>query len=348
MIDKETQRRLPAEWESADAVLMAWPHEDTDWLPILEEAEECFTAIAEAISPFARLVVVGPDIEHIADCLRRIPSERLILVPMETNDTWTRDYGAITVVEDGETRPLDFCFNGWGLKFAADMDNRVTSRLASMGIFKHSPENRLGFVLEGGSVESDGAGLILTTDSCILSPNRNGGMSRGEILEYMRTAFGAERVVSLAHGELAGDDTDGHIDTLARIAPPGDIIFYTGCADRSDEHYEPLKSMAEELYALRTAAGQPYHLVELPLPDAMYDPEDGTRLPATYANFLIVNGAVIMPVYGQPLKDKMAVDLIGAAMPEYTVVPVDCSVLVRQHGSLHCSTMQFPANTLAI
>ncbi len=348
MTERSVTRRLPAEWEPVDAVLMAWPHEETDWLPVLAGAEECFTRIAEAIAPFARLVVVGPDIDRIMSCLSRIPSDRLIPVPMETNDTWTRDYGPITVTEGGETLPLDFQFNGWGLKFAADLDNSVTARLAEMGLFKNTPENRLGFVLEGGSVDSDGNGMILTTDSCILSANRNGGMNRNEILEYIRSAFGAVRVESLAHGSLVGDDTDGHIDTLVRLAPPGDIIFYTGCADPADVHYDSLKAMADELKKLRASDGRPYHLVELPLPDAVYDPDDGSRLPATYANFLIVNGAVIMPVYGQPLKDKMAMDIIGTAMPDYTVVSVDCRVLVRQHGSLHCSTMQFPANTLAI
>lgn len=341
-------RRLPAEWEQTDAVLMAWPHEQTDWQPILAEAEECFTNIAEAIAPFARVVVICPDIDHVALKLRRIPSDRLILIPLDTNDTWTRDYGPITIEENGKTLPLNFKFDGWGLKFAANNDNLATSRLASLGLFKAEPENHLSFVLEGGSVDSDGNGTILTTDSCLLNLNRNGGMDRNEILEYVATALGAKRVISLANGELVGDDTDGHIDTLARFAPPGDVIFYTGCADPNDEHYASLKGMAEELRALRTEDGNPYHLVELPLPEAMYDPEDGSRLPATYANFLIVNGAVILPTYGHALKDKMAADLIATAMPNYAVVPVDCSILVRQHGSLHCSTMQLPANTLAI
>lgn len=340
-------RRLPAEWEPTDAVIMAWPHIDTDWNYILKDAETCFTAIAEAIAPHARVLVIGPDLERIKFCLRRIPEERLIIVPMETNDTWTRDYGAITVFENGQSIPLDFKFNGWGLKFAADLDNLATSKLYELGIFKNSPENHLNFVLEGGSVESDGNGTILTTDSCLLSANRNGGMSRAQILEYIKGAFGAKQVFSLANGELKGDDTDGHIDTLARFAP-GNLIFYTGCVDPSDEHHRSLKAMEQELQELRTPDGTPYKLVELPLPDAMYDPEDGMRLPATYANFLYVNGAVLVPAYGSPLKDKLAVDIISKALPEYEVISIDCSVLVRQHGSLHCSTMQLPNNTLAI
>lgn len=340
-------RRFPAEWEPVEAVLMAWPGIYTDWQYVLPRAEQCFTAMAEAIAPHARVMVVAPDIDHVRRCLSRIPEERLVLVPCLINDTWTRDYGPITVFEGGRALPLDFCFNGWGLKFAAWRDNMVTSALDAMGIFVSSPENRRSLVLEGGSVDTDGQGLVLTTDSCILSPNRNGGMSRQQILEAIRESLGAQRVVSLAHGALKGDDTDGHIDTLARLVPPGDIIFYTGCADPYDANYRELKAMEAELRGLRTADGRPYHLVELPLPDSIYD-EDGEQLPATYANFLYVNGAVVVPVYGQPLKDKMAADIIAATLPDYKVVTVDCSVLVEQHGSLHCSTMQIPAGTLAI
>ncbi len=343
-----SRRRLPAEWEATEAVLMAWPHPQSDWEAILEDAEACFGAIARAIAPYARVIVLGPDIERIGRLLADIPAGRLVTVPYLGNDTWTRDYGPITVETADGMLPLDFRFNGWGLKFAADRDNLATRHIDSLGLFRHSPANCLGFVLEGGSVESDGQGLVLTTDSCLMSPNRNGGMGREEILEAVKNYLGAERVVSLANGELAGDDTDGHIDTLARLLPPGDVIAYTGCADPSDEHYASLKAMADELRAMRTPSGNPYHLLELPLPDAVYDPDDGHRLPATYANFLIVNNAIILPVYGQPLKDRMAADILSAACPEHVVVPVDCSVLISQHGSLHCSTMQLPANTLAI
>lgn len=336
---KTTQRRLPAEWEPCQAVLMAWPHADTDWNPILGQAEECFAAIAAAIAPYAPVVMLTPDVERTRHCLAGIDPSRVILQPARTNDTWTRDYGPVTVCSHGRMLPLDFKFNGWGLKFAADLDNMVTSVLAREGLFRTMPENHLGFVLEGGSIESDGRGTVLTTDSCLLNPNRNGGMTRSEILQYIKEATGADRVVSLHAGELIGDDTDGHIDTLARFAPPGDVIFHTGCSDSSDAHYRSLADMAAELRALRTTDGRPYHLVELPLPDPITDSE-GRRLPATYANFLIVNGAVILPVYGQPLKDRMAADLIATAMPDYKVVPVDCRTLVLQHGSLHCSTMQ--------
>lgn len=343
---KTPRRRLPAEWEPVEAVLTAWPHEDTDWEYMLREVEECYTEMCTAIAAHTLLIVIGPEkaLSRARECLKAIPADRVRYEEVATNDTWTRDYGAITI-EDGEAAPLpcDFKFNGWGLKFASDKDNLVTSRL---GIFARHPENRLSFVLEGGSLESDGQGTLLTTAECLLSPNRNGGMTQEEIEAYLKDAFGLERILWLNHGGLQGDDTDSHIDTLARLAPPGDVIFYTGCQDTDDVHYDELKAMAEELRELRTAEGLPYHLIELPLPDAIYDPEDGTRLPATYANFLIVNKAVLMPVYGQPLKDRQALDSIRVAMPGYTVVPVNCRALIRQHGSLHCATMQFPVNTL--
>ncbi len=341
---------MPAEWEAVEAVLVAWPHEDTDWSYMLDEVESCYGDLCAAIAAYARLLVIGPEkaILRARKLLSAISGDRVYFLTVPTNDTWTRDYGALSVElpnNDG-ILPLDFKFNGWGLKFAADKDNTVTSRLA--GMFARTPENRLSFVLEGGSIESDGAGTILTTSECLQSPNRNGGMSRAEIDEYLKEALGAKRILRLEHGGLRGDDTDSHIDTLARLAPPGDVIFYTGCSDPTDEHYDSLKAMAEELREMRTADGLPYHLLELPLPDPMYDPDDGSRLPATYANFLIVNHAVLLPVYGNPLKDRQAIDTIAVAMPDYEVVPVNCRALVRQHGSLHCATMQFPLNTLKI
>lgn len=341
-----TSRRLPAEWEPCQAVLMAWPHADTDWSPILSQAEDCFAAMVAAITPFAPVVMLTPDEERTRSRLAHVDPRRIIILPAETNDTWTRDYGPVTVCENGHALPLDFKFNGWGLKFAANLDNMVNTKLTRSGFFRAKPEEHLGFVLEGGSIESDGCGTVLTTDSCLLNPNRNGGMTCSQILQYIKETTGADRVISLKSGELIGDDTDGHIDTLARFAPPGDVIFYTGCCDCEDPHFQPLARMAEELCALRTPGGQPYHLVELPLPDPIFD-EEGQRLPATYANFLIVNGAVILPVYGQPMKDRMAADLISTAMPDYKVVTVDCRTLVLQHGSLHCSTMQLPLETLS-
>lgn len=344
-----THLRLPAEWEATDAVLMAWPHSGTDWAYMLDDVRRCYADIIAAVAARAKVILVGPEepaAEYLPKDDRRL---NIIYINIPTNDTWTRDYGPITIVNaDGTLSANDFKFNGWGLKFAADRDNLVTSQLLATGIFDCKRINRLGFVLEGGAIESDGKGTLITTRHCMMSPNRNGDMSQPDIEAYLKNALGLDRVLWLEHGALEGDDTDGHIDTLARLAPPGDVIFYTGCSDTTDSHYDELALMRRDLEKLRTADGKPYHLIELPLPDAVFDPDDGHRLPATYANFLIVNGAVILPVYGQPMKDLMARMALQAAMPDYGIVPVDCSALIRQHGSLHCATMQLPSGSLGV
>ncbi len=336
--------RLPAEWEAAEYVLLSWPHKDTDWAYMLPQVEECYVELARAIAKRTQLVIVCPDTSVVEPKLRDIPeSNRPVLIQVPTNDTWIRDFGTISTVDDNNVRLFnDFKFNGWGLKFAADKDNLVTCRVfGGMNLFKGEYRNRLNFVLEGGAIESDGRGTLITTRHCQLSPNRNGAYDISQIETNLKDFFGLDRVLWLSHGALEGDDTDGHIDTLVRIAPPGDVLFYVGCQP-DDCHYAELSAMKTELERLKTADGNSYHLVELPLPDPIYDEDDGHRLPATYANFLILNGAVLLPVYGQPLKDKMAADLIKTAMPDYEVVPIDCRALIRQHGSLHCATMQIP------
>lgn len=341
-------RRLPAEWEPVEAVVVAWPDISMDWDYIIDAVTDCYIELVRKLSARTHVVIVCQDPEATASRLPMVNSDRLTILPVSLNDTWVRDYGAITVVEDGETLPLDFQFNAWGLKFAANFDNCVTRSMAGYGIFRREPENNLDFVLEGGSIESDGKGTILTTSQCLSSPNRNANLTREQIEEQIMKRLGAERVLWLDHGALTGDDTDSHVDTLARLLPPGDIIAYTGCADPEDEHYQELKAMREELAKFRTSEGRPYHLVELPLPDFIGGVTDGHRLPATYANFLIVNDAVFLPVYGQALKDKLATDILAAALPEREIIPVDCRALVQQHGSLHCATMQLPKLTLSI
>ncbi|MDE6137794.1 MAG: agmatine deiminase family protein, partial [Muribaculaceae bacterium] len=223
------KRRLPAEWEAQGAVLIAWPHEDTDWAGMLPEVRRCYTRLAHAIAERALLIVIGPELDSAREALAGIDAERVRFVRMETNDTWTRDYGAITTVNaEGAAELHDFCFNGWGLKFAACHDNMATRELARGGVLHGRYDNRLGFVLEGGSIDSDGRGTLLTTSACLMSANRNGDLARNEIEEELRRTLGAERVLWLDYGALAGDDTDSHVDTLARLAP-NDTIIYTCC-----------------------------------------------------------------------------------------------------------------------
>lgn len=348
--------RMPAEWEPCRAVMVAWPHAQTDWAYMLDEVEACYDNLVAAIARFARVLIVTPHPDYVRDRLARngVAADRYTIADIPTNDTWTRDYGPITTFavehsehsessdnSDRRTRIInDFCFNGWGLKFAADRDNLVTRRLHFEDYIPGVYHNRLGFVLEGGSVESDGRGTVLTTRHCLMSPNRNGQMSRRVIQQYIKDALGARRVLWLEHGALEGDDTDGHIDTLARLAPDN-VILYVGCPNPADMHYAELTAMRSDLAAMRDADGRPYSLVELPLPAPIYD-EDGQRLPATYANFLIVNDGILMPSYGQPKNDLLAQQILMSVFPGHTVVAVDCRALIRQHGSLHCATMQLP------
>ena len=231
----------------------------------------------------------------------------------------------------------DFKFNGWGLKFPADKDNLITRAMCNTGLLRGRYSNELSFVLEGGSIESDGNGVILTTSECLLSPNRNGDLSRDEIEQRLRCWLGAEKVLWLDHGALEGDDTDSHI--LARLAP-NDTILYV-CTTPDDPQFGELEAMREQLQQFTTPDGRPFNLIGLPLPEAIYDPEDdGQRLPATYANYLVTGNAVIMPTYGQPKPDFLASQILRIAYPEHEIVTVDCRALIRQHGSLHCATMQ--------
>ena len=261
-------------------------------------------------------------------------------MPCDTNDTWARDHGPITLIDpDGRPLLFDFKFNGWGLKFAADKDNLITRRTLEAGLLQGTYVNRLNFALEGGSIESDGRGTLLTTSECLLSPNRNGQMNRAEIEAYLKEQFNLRQVLWLDHGYLAGDDTDSHVDTLARLCPD-DTIAYVRCTDTADEHYEALHLMEEQLKTFRTPEGKPYRLLPLPMADAIV--EDGERLPATYANFLVMNGAVLYPTYNQPANDAQAAQVLQKAFPGREVVGIDCRALIRQHGSLHCVTMQYP------
>lgn len=332
--------RLPAEWEAQQAVMIAWPHALTDWNYMLPQVVKCYCEMARAIARFTPLIIVTPEPDEVRRLLADVPPERISFLKADTNDTWTRDYGPISTVGcNGEVIVNDFKFNAWGLKFAANLDNLITRRMYDAGLLGGSYCNRLGFVLEGGSIESDGNGVILTTSECLLSPNRNGDLSRDEIEQRLRCWLGAEKVLWLDHGALEGDDTDSHIDTLARLAP-NDTILYV-CTTPDDPQFGELEAMREQLQQFTTPDGRPFNLIGLPLPEAIYDPEDdGQRLPATYANYLVTGNAVIMPTYGQPKPDFLASQILRIAYPEHEIVTVDCRALIRQHGSLHCATMQ--------
>ncbi|MDE7409397.1 MAG: agmatine deiminase family protein [Muribaculaceae bacterium] len=340
--------RFIPEWEPVEYVMLALPNKDTDWDYILPEAIDQYKRLVKAITDEdIKVLLLCDDAAEARNIMKDCRQDLLRYIQTEYNDTWTRDYGMITVVRNERLRALDFGFNAWGLKFAADKDNLVNLWLSTHGVISPAAyRNERDFVLEGGSVESDGQGTILTTSRCLQSPNRNGGKTKAELNRELLDRLGADHVLWLDHGALEGDDTDSHIDTLARLAPDDTIVF-TGTKNFDDPQFESLLAMRAQLTLFRTAEGNPYNLVELPLPDPVSD-ENGCRLPATYANYLVANGVIFMPTYSQPDKDELAMRSIKIAYPGHKVVGVDCRTLLRQHGSLHCATMQIPAGIINI
>ena len=343
----DTSLRFPAEWEPQSAILIAWPNAETDWADRLGEVEDVYIALVAAITRFqpAIIIVADDDIEAYAQARlqsNRIDMAKLRFVTAPHDDTWLRDSGPITLRRDGGFDLLDFRFTGWGGKFGASEDDRIIERLDAQSLFNEATRRPIDFALEGGGIETDGAGTLLTTWQCL--HERHPDASREELTEKLKDWLRQERVLWLDHGYLEGDDTDAHIDTLARFAAE-DAIVFQACDDPSDSHYAELKAMAAEIAALRTRDGQPYRLFPLPWAQPIID--DGRRLAASYANFLIVNGAVLMPGYGDAA-DAKAVEVMQAAFPDREIVQIDCRPIIWQNGSLHCLTMQLPAGLVKV
>ena len=348
---------MPAEWEPQSAIQLTWPHKGTDWAPYLQEITDTYVEMAREIAKREHLLIVVPSRDDLPKEVLEMGSTTIFECP--TNDTWARDHGFITLIptpnpsrtggecdysqekvccsHEGDTTDspsanrtiaapsgaereasgerlllLDFQFNGWGKKFPAEKDNAINRRLweslfstppVREGLGVGSYEDHNDFVLEGGSIESDGRGTIYTTRCCLMAPNRNQPMTEQEIEAELKRRLHADRIVWLDDEPLPGDDTDGHIDTLARITPDGTLL-------------------------------------RLPLPNPIYD-EDGNPLPATYANYLIINGAVLVPTYNQPENDQRAISRIQAVFPDREMVPIDSRSIIKQHGSIHCCTMQY-------
>ena len=336
-----TSVRFPAEWEPQSAILIAWPHAGTDWADRLGDVEETYIALVQAITRFQPVVVcvADDDIETYAEMrLRsnRVDMARVRFVTVAYDDTWLRDSGPITLRDGAGFRLLDFRFTAWGGKFEAGRDDLLVETLAAQGLFGDAARQRVDFALEGGGIETDGAGTLLTTWHCL--HERHPDATREQLSAQLADWLHQDRVLWLDHGALEGDDTDAHIDTLARFAP-GDAIVFQACDDEADSHYADLKAMADEIAALRTGDGRPYALFPLPWAKPVID--EGRRLAASYANFLIVNGAVLMPAYGDPA-DAAAAAVLAQAFPGREIVPVPCRPLIWQNGSLHCITMQLP------
>jgi agmatine/peptidylarginine deiminase len=333
--------RFPAEWEPQSAVLIAWPHAETDWAERLGAVEDTYVALVAAITRFQDVVicVADDDLQTYAEArLRsaRVEMTRVRFVVAEYDDTWLRDSGPITLAESGHFKLLDFRFTGWGGKFEASRDDQLVGELSGMQLFHNYFVQSINFALEGGAIETDGEGSLLTTWQCL--HERHPEVPREQITSQLAGWLQQDRVLWLDHGYLEGDDTDAHIDTLARFAPDNAIVFQA-CDDPTDSHYEELQAMAKEIAALRTRDGQPYRLFPLPWAKPVLD--EGRRLAASYANFLIINGAVLMPAYGDEADGKAA-EVLAAAYPGREVVQVPCRSLIWQNGSLHCITMQLP------
>lgn len=341
-------KRFPAEWETQSAVLIAWPHYTGDFQQNLDAVEQSYCFIAKTISHYQELIIVYRDEahqRHINQLLSITPdtSYNIHFVPAQVDDIWVRDTVFLTIEENQQKRLLNFVFNGWGVKYAHTNDNALNHNLLKHKLFQQTRYSDIDFILEGGSLESDGIDTLLTTKQCLLNPNRNKNLSAEAINAQLQQYFGVSRVLWLDQANLTGDDTDAHIDTLARFCT-ADSIAYTSCDDRNDPHYASLSNMEAQLQALRTTAGEAYKLIALPLPQAIYDTE-GKQLPANYSNFLIINNAVLVPVYDDA-NDALALARLATCFPERDIIAVPCRPIVHQYGSLHCMTMQFPIGAL--
>ena len=317
--------RLPAEWEPQEAIQLTWPHNGTDWKPVIQEVTECYINIAREISKREKLWIVTPEPQKVERLLRNHLDQhslaRITYYRIPTNDTWARDHAFITLLPTDTTTPqprhlLDFRFNAWGGKFEATLDNDINRQLHAVHptLSNDTYEDHLDFELEGGSIESDGQGTILTTAQCNLNPNRR--HTTDDVETELKRRLHAQRILWLHHGGLEQDDTDAHIDTLARFCPNDTIIYSEG-----------FPSMHTELQAMRTPQGRPYHLVSVP---------------KYYANFLIINRAVLVPTYAVPDDDQRALQAISTVFPDREIIGIDCRILLTQKGSLHCCTMQYP------
>lgn len=339
--------RLPAEWEPQDAIQLTWPHAGTDWEPILNEIIPVYETLVTLLSGVGEVVIAAPP-KSIHDLSQRLielgaTQEQLHIYPVESNDTWVRDYGPITIETNHGLCLLDYQFNAWGNKHPHQLDNALTSTLFRSGAYPGAIMQERTLVLEGGSIETDGMGTLLTTARCLLNRNRNPSLDQTEIEQQLCEDLGVEKINWLFHGAMQGDDTDSHIDTLARLCPDN-VIAYQACDDETDSHFSELQLMAVELQNMTSARDGHYRLIPLPWPSAKYD-KTGQRLPATYANFLVFNQLVIVPTYRDP-QDSVALAQLAKAFPGYQIKGLDCLPVIQQHGSLHCITMQLPKGTL--
>lgn len=342
----QRMRNLPAEWMPQSGVMLTWPHPNSGWQASLSSVESVFRQLAMHISRFENVLITCQNPDHLTQVRAFLNEEpacqmsRMILSCAPSNDSWARDHGPIGMIENQHIVLLDFTFNGWGNKYPAALDNRITQHLHEQQVFGQTTLLPVDFVLEGGSIDCDGEGSLLTTSRCLTAGTRNPDCSPADIEQILRQHLGISRVLWLHHGLLEGDDTDSHIDMLARFCNVT-TIAYSQCLDPQDSHWHELQLMEQELRALRTLNGEAYRLVGLPLPQPIVD-QHGQRLPASYANFLIINEAVLVPLYDDPA-DAVALQRLQTCFPDRQVIGINSRPLIEQYGSLHCVSMQLPA-----
>ena len=331
--------RFKAEWEKQTMVQLSWPRANSDWSASYQDAQECFAQIGKSVLRFQKLLIVCENPDEVKVFFTANEIENIIWSKQNYNDSWARDHGGITIERDGQLEIIDFKFTGWGGKFEAELDNLITQNLYQQGIFKLPYQNQLDFVLEGGALETDGQGTLLSTTKCLLNPNRNPQFNLQQVEQKLTETLGINRFLWLHNGDLEGDDTDAHIDTLARFANP-ETIVYVQCTDENDSHFTELKKMEEEIQNFTTTQGKKYQLIPLPLPTPQFAVEGNYRIPATYANYLVINQAILLPIYNCKT-DDLAIQQMQKALPQHQIIPINCKALIQQHGSLHCITMQY-------
>ena len=331
---------MPPEWAPHEATWLSWPHNPDTWPGVLPQAEAAMVEVAAALAPHEHVhvnVLSREHRDHVTKLLApRLPSGSFTCHPIVTDDAWIRDHGAIfAFTEDGELCALDFGYNAWGGKYPPwDNDARAASRMAAE---LNVAVRNIDIVLEGGSVDVNGNGAVLTTEQCLLNQNRNPALSREEIEAHLQQNLGAQQIIWLGEG-IVGDDTDGHIDDITRFVDERTIVTAVE-ADRNDANFDALAANRRQLETL-SLGGQGCTVIELPMPEPLL--ADGERLPASYANFYIANGVVLLPVF-RSSADEAAAEILSVCLPGREVVPIDARALVHGLGGIHCLTQQVPA-----
>ena len=335
---------MPAEWERHEATWLSWPHKEESWPGAFETIPGVFAEIARelSMSELVRINVADEDMAEDVGILLKDAGARLDRIRFHfnpTNDAWARDHGPIYLVRDSGEDPqrviVDWGYNAWGNKYPPhDLDDVVPARIAAES---REPLFKPGIVLEGGSIDVNGRGTLLTTESCLLNPNRNPELNQTQIEKFLSDYLGVTNILWLGDG-ISGDDTDGHIDDLTRFVSADTVVTMIE-EDPHDENHLPLQGNLRRLKQMRDERGEPLKIVTIQMPESIYF--DGERLPASYANFYIANEAVLVPIYGGK-HDAQALETFGNLFPGKRVKGIDCSRLVWGLGAIHCITQQQP------